>query len=103
LFWAVARQLVAVRGLVAYTVRTVPALFRCKAEEERARCEARIAEVQKERDNAQQECEDLKLQLSLSEDRVDSVQSQLQETIRKLKEGELPRDGKCSVRKNLAI
>ena len=63
-------------------------LNRCKAEEDRARFDARAEELLKERDGSQQECEELKVQLSLSEDRVDQVQGQLQETLRKLKESE---------------
>lgn len=61
---------------------------RCKAEEDRARFDARADELLRERDCTQQESEELKVQLSLSEDRVDQVQGQLQETLRKLKETE---------------
>ncbi|XP_026278331.2 rootletin isoform X2 [Frankliniella occidentalis] len=62
--------------------------FKCKAEEDRARFDARADELLRERDLSQQESEELKVQLSLSEDRVDQVQAQLQETLRKLKETE---------------
>lgn len=58
-----------------------------KAEEEKARLEGKMEEVHKERDAAQQECEELKVQLHLTEDRLDANQSQLQETTHKLKEG----------------
>ena len=46
-----------------------------------------MEEARKERDILQQECEELKVQLHLAEDRFDSTQTQLQETSRKLKEG----------------
>lgn len=62
-------------------------ICRLKAEEERNRLEGKCEEVRKERDTVQQECEELKVQLHLAEDRLDANQSQLQETIRKLKEG----------------
>jgi rootletin len=58
-----------------------------KAEEERNRLEGRIEEVRKERDVIQQESEELKVQLHLTEDRLDANQNQLQETTHKLKEG----------------
>jgi rootletin len=60
---------------------------RLKAEEERNRLDGMIDEVRKERDVIQQECEELKLQLHLSEDRLDANQNQLQEITHKLKEG----------------
>jgi rootletin len=62
-------------------------ICRLKAEEERNRLEGKLEEVRKERDVMQQECEELKVQLHLAEDRLDAHQSQLQETTRKLKEG----------------
>jgi uncharacterized protein involved in exopolysaccharide biosynthesis len=58
-----------------------------KAEEEKSRLEGKIEEVRKERDTVQQECEELKVQLHLTEDRLDANQNQLQETTHKLKEG----------------
>lgn len=60
---------------------------RLKAEEERNRLEGMIDEVRKERDVIQQECEELKVQLHLAEDRLDANQNQLQEITHKLKEG----------------
>ena len=60
---------------------------RLKAEEERNRLEGMIDEVRKERDVIQQECEELKVQLHLAEDRLDANQNQLQEVTHKLKEG----------------
>lgn len=62
-------------------------ICRLKAEEERNRLEGKLEEVHKERDVVQQECEELKVQLHLAENRLDANQSQLQETTRKLKEG----------------
>jgi uncharacterized coiled-coil DUF342 family protein len=60
---------------------------RLKAEEESNRLEGKIDEVRKERDVMQQECEELKVQLHLAENRLDANQNQLQETTHKLKEG----------------
>lgn len=60
---------------------------RLKAEEERNRLEGMIGEVRKERDVIQQESEELKVQLHLTEDRLDANQNQLQEITHKLKEG----------------
>jgi uncharacterized protein (DUF3084 family) len=60
---------------------------RLKAEEERNRLEGMIEEVRKERDVIQQDCEELKVQLHLAEDRLDVNQNQLQEITHKLKEG----------------
>jgi septal ring factor EnvC (AmiA/AmiB activator) len=61
--------------------------YRLKAEEERSRLEGMIEEVRKERDVIQQECEELKVQLHLAEDRLDVNHNQLQEITHKLKEG----------------
>lgn len=58
-----------------------------KAEEEKASLESRISELIKERDAEMQHCEDLKLQLHLAEDKVDSLQSQYNDTSRRLKDG----------------
>lgn len=44
-------------------------------------------EIKQERDMTQRVAEDLKLQLSLCEDKSESISNQLQDTIRKLKEG----------------
>jgi hypothetical protein len=60
---------------------------RLRTEEERNRLEGMIDEVRKERDVIQQECEELKVQLHLAEDRLDASQNQLQEITHKLKEG----------------
>jgi hypothetical protein len=46
-----------------------------------------INEVRKERDVIQQESEELKVQLQLTEDRLDANQNQLQQITHKLKEG----------------
>ena len=60
--------------------------MRLKTEEEKSKLESKIDEIRAERDSGQQEAEDLKLQIHLLEDRNDSIQNQLQETNRKLKE-----------------
>jgi hypothetical protein len=48
--------------------------------------EIRISETRKERDSSQNDCEELKVQLRLAEDRSENLQSDLQETSFKLKE-----------------
>lgn len=58
-----------------------------RGEEERIKLEQRIEEVKIERDGLQTEVENLKVQLNLSEDKSESINNQLHETIRKLKEG----------------
>lgn len=58
-------------------------------EDEKIKLEQRLEEVKCERDNSQSEVENLKVQLHLVEDKSESVNNQLHETIRKLKEGEL--------------
>lgn len=60
--------------------------MRIKMEEEKVRLETKLEEIRAERDAGQQECEELKVQLHLLEDRNDSLQNQLQETTRRLKE-----------------
>lgn len=62
---------------------------RLKSDEEKARLDARINEARRERDAAQQEGEELRVQLHLAEDRTENLQAQIQETSRKIKEGEL--------------
>lgn len=61
--------------------------FRNKASEEYIRLEGIANEIKQERDMFQRTVEDLKLQLSLCEDKSESVSGQLQDTLRKLKEG----------------
>ena len=60
--------------------------FRIRTEEEKSSLEGHIQELCKERDAEIQNCEELKLQLHLAEDKVDSLQSQLQDTAHRLKE-----------------
>jgi rootletin len=62
--------------------------FRQKSEDEKNHLEARIAETKKERDSAQNDCEELRVQLHLAEDRCENLQTDLQETSFKLKEVE---------------
>ncbi|XP_014271469.1 rootletin isoform X1 [Halyomorpha halys] len=67
-------------------------LFKTKCEEEKLSLENRIAELVKERDAEVQQCEDLKLQLHFAEDRIDSCQTQLSDTARRLKDVENHRE-----------
>jgi len=62
-------------------------ISRQKSEDEKNHLETRIAETRKERDSAQSDCEELKVQLHLAEDRSENLQTDLQETSFKLKEG----------------
>ncbi|XP_063909729.1 rootletin isoform X3 [Zophobas morio] len=61
---------------------------RTRAEEEKVKLDQRIEEIKVERDGLQTEVENLKVQLHLSEDKSESINNQLHETIRKLKEAE---------------
>lgn len=61
-------------------------IFRQRCEEDKCKLEHRIGEIMNERDAAHTELENLKVQLHLSEDKVDDLHNQLHETIRKLKE-----------------
>ncbi|KAG8232603.1 hypothetical protein J437_LFUL010724, partial [Ladona fulva] len=56
------------------------------SEDEKARLDNKYDDIRKERDAVQSECEELKVQLHLAEDRHDGVQTQLHDTSRKLKE-----------------
>lgn len=60
-----------------------------KADEEKIKLDLKIEELWKERESAQRESEELQVQLHMTEDRVDSLQNQLHETIRKLKDGKV--------------
>ncbi|KAF6213862.1 hypothetical protein GE061_011587 [Apolygus lucorum] len=66
--------------------------LKIRGDEEKAALENRIAELVKERDSEMQHCEDLKLQLHLMEDKLDSVTSQLNETAHRLKDVENMRE-----------
>lgn len=57
-----------------------------KNNEEKLRLELRIEELWQERESVQKESEELQLQLHMTEDKVDGLQNQLHETIRKLKD-----------------
>lgn len=59
-----------------------------KADEEKMKLDLKFEEVWKEKENAQRETEEIQVQLHMAEDKVDGLQNQLQETGRKLKEGE---------------
>lgn len=54
---------------------------------DKARLERKIEEHQLERDSAQSEVENLKIQLHVVEDKWQNVNTELNDTIRKLKEG----------------
>lgn len=60
-----------------------------RSEDERNALELRLVETQKERDHAQLEVQETKVQLHLYEDKIDDLNNQLQDTARKLKEGAL--------------
>lgn len=57
--------------------------------EEKVKLEQRIEQILSERDSAQSEADNLKVQLHLCEDKSDNLNNQLHETLRKLKEGKL--------------
>lgn len=61
-----------------------------RSEEEKIGLQQKIEEIRVERDNAQNEAENLKVQLHLCEDKSESVSNLLHETTRKLKEGNWP-------------
>lgn len=57
--------------------------------EEKSKLEQKIEQILIERDSAQSELDNLKVQLHLCEDKSDNFSNQLHETLRKLKEGKL--------------
>ncbi len=61
--------------------------FRIKTEEERQKYENEIEDLRKEREANVKECEELKVELSLCEDRLENIKGQLSETNHALKEG----------------
>lgn len=60
---------------------------RLRSQEEKSKLDQKIEEIKSERDSAQSEVENTKIQLRLCEDKSESINNQLYETIRKLKEG----------------
>lgn len=62
---------------------------RSRSEEEKSKLSQKIEEIKTERDSAQGEVENTKIQLHLCEDKSESISNQLYETLRKLKEGEV--------------
>lgn len=62
--------------------------FRQKYEEDLQKLEQILTSLREERENAQKENEELRVQYRLSEDRGDALNSQFTETCRKLKESE---------------
>lgn len=63
--------------------------YRIKGEEELTRSENRIQELILEKENTMKECQDIRMQLQLTEDKSDNLNTQLNETLRKLKESTL--------------
>lgn len=61
---------------------------RQKYEEDLQKLEQILTSLREERENAQKENEELRVQIRLSEDRGDALNAQLTETCRKLKESE---------------
>lgn len=55
-------------------------------DEEKMRLQLNIEDIRKERETTQKECEELNVQLHMSEDKVETLINQLQETNRKLKD-----------------
>lgn len=47
--------------------------------------------VKKERDQQMKQCDEIKVELALAEDRLDTVKSQLTETNHRIKEGKILR------------
>lgn len=62
--------------------------LRQKYEDDLLKLEQILAALREERENSQKENEELRVQLRLCEDRADSLNCQLTETCRKLKESE---------------
>lgn len=77
-----------------------------RAEEEANKYELMIASIKEERENGLREVEELKVQLRLTEDKCDSLNLQLADTVRKLREsdtgGEMLRKDLTDNRRNLA-
>ncbi|XP_014470851.1 PREDICTED: centromere-associated protein E [Dinoponera quadriceps] len=57
-----------------------------RADEEKMKLDLKIEELWKERESSQREAEELQVQLHMAEDKVDGLQNQLHDTIRKLKD-----------------
>lgn len=64
----------------------IPIIRRIKTEDEKQRLENEMEGVKKDRDCYMKQCEELKVELSLSEDRYENIKIQLAETNHKLKE-----------------
>lgn len=79
---------------------------RIRAEEEQNKFDLQIACIKEERENGLREVEELKVQLRLTEDKCDSLNNQLADTVRKLREaetgGEMLRKELTDTRRNLA-
>ncbi|KAK2575631.1 hypothetical protein KPH14_011894 [Odynerus spinipes] len=59
-----------------------------KGDEEKLKLELKIEELLKEREVVQKESEELRVQLHMAEDKLDALNNQLHETVRKLKDTE---------------
>ncbi|XP_050349623.1 rootletin [Nymphalis io] len=75
------------------TLKTKLEEAKAAAEDECGRLEARVKELQGERDGAARDAADVRAQLALAEDRHDALHVQLQDALRKLKELENESDG----------
>lgn len=62
--------------------------LRIKYEEELVRSETRLQELSLEKENCLKECQDIRVQLQLTEDKSDNLNTQYNDTLRKLKESE---------------
>lgn len=58
-----------------------------RADEEKLKLELKMEEIRNEKENSLKVCEELQIQLHMTEDKVDELQNQVQENCRKLKEG----------------
>lgn len=61
-------------------------MCRIRCEDEKSKLEQRIDDIIRDRESAQNEIENLKVQLHLTEDKTDDLGNQLNDAIRKLKE-----------------
>lgn len=58
-----------------------------RADEEKMKLDLKMEELWKERESVQREAKELQVQLHMAEDKIDGLQNQLHDTIRKLKDG----------------
>lgn len=63
--------------------------LKLRSDEEKLKLEIKLEETKNEKEAATKEVEELRVQLHMSDDKLDDLQKQLLETTRKLKEGKL--------------